>query len=101
MAIAPPPSGLTATAVSDSQINLTWTNNDDYDIIYILRSENGTAYDEITGGINGSTTSYSDTGLEDNKHYWYRICGLTDPPPCTGDNLSDPDDDWTLPTANL
>ncbi len=95
-----PPSGLTVTTVSDSRLDLEWTNNGTYDTIYIYRSEDGTNYDEIgTGGLPGSTTSYSNTGLDDNKHYWYKICGVEGAESCGGQHLSDPDDDWTNPSV--
>jgi len=91
----------TVTTISDSQLDLAWTNNGSYQVIYIYRSEDGTNYDEIgTGGLLGSTTSYNDTGLTDNKQYWYKICGLVDPEEgCVAGNLSSAGNNWTQPTA--
>ncbi|MFQ5454664.1 MAG: fibronectin type III domain-containing protein [Nitrospirota bacterium] len=69
-----PPSGLTATAQSTSQIVLSWTDNtaleDGFKIERSLSS--GGPYSEIAAvGVN--TASYSDTGLIDGTQYYYRV----------------------------
>lgn len=73
--ISPPaaPSGLTATAVSKSQINLAWKDNSgDEDGFRIERSTNGTAFSQIaTVGVD--VTTYQSTGLSANKTYHYRV----------------------------
>jgi hypothetical protein len=74
------PSGLSASAASSSQINLSWTQTSgatSYDI-YRDTSISG-AFPRIgsepTVG-SGSTTSYSDTGLAANTTYYYKISAL-------------------------
>jgi len=75
--IAPPadPSGLTATAISQSQINLSWTDNAINETGYkVERSPNGTTgWTEIVGNLPAGTTSYSNTGLSASTTYHYRV----------------------------
>ena len=68
------PSGLTATVISSTQIDLSWTNNGtaDYTGVSIERSTDGINYSEITTVAAGST-SYSNTGLTAGTLYYYRI----------------------------
>jgi hypothetical protein len=67
------PTSLTATAVSDVQINLGWAQampNEDGFRIY--RSTDGTNFTQVAlVGINA--TSYANTGLTGNRRYWYRV----------------------------
>jgi len=62
------PSGLTATAASSSQINLSWTASTD--------NVGVTGYDVYRGGTligSSATTSYSDTGLTASTSYSYTV----------------------------
>lgn len=73
--ISPPaaPSGLTATAVSKSQINLAWQDNGTNETgIRIERSTNGSTFSEIAT-VGASVTTYQSTGLSANKTYHYRV----------------------------
>ncbi len=68
------PSSLTATAVSDVQINLAWAqamaNEDGF---RIFRSTDNVTFTQVaTAGINA--TSYSNTGLTGNRLYYYKVC---------------------------
>jgi hypothetical protein len=67
------PTALTATAVSQDQINLAWTDNsNNEDGFKIYRSTDGTNYAAIkTVGINVRT--YSNTGLTGNRKYYYKV----------------------------
>lgn len=68
-----PPSGLVATAVSATQINLTWQDNSsDETAFHIERSPNGATWTEI-GTVSANTISYNDTGLTCNTTYHYRV----------------------------
>ncbi|HET9641392.1 MAG TPA: fibronectin type III domain-containing protein, partial [Candidatus Paceibacterota bacterium] len=65
------PTGLTATAVSTSQINLSWTaSTDNVGVVgYLL----------FRGGVQiatASTTSYADTGLSAGTTYSYTVVAL-------------------------
>lgn len=76
------PTGLSATAASSSQINLSWTATDEatsYDI-YRSTSSGGTFArlgSEPTVS-SGSTTTYSDTALSASTAYYYKISALND-----------------------
>ena len=67
------PSGLTATAVSRTRINLSWTDNSTNETGFkIERSFNGTSFQQIaTVGANVKT--FAHTGLVRSKKYWYRV----------------------------
>src|SRR5262249_34902726 len=67
------PSGLSATAVSSSQINLIWADNSsDESGFQIERSTDGVNYAQVaTAGAN--ITSYSNTGLSASTLYYYRV----------------------------
>jgi hypothetical protein len=68
------PANLTATAVSSSQINLTWTDSD---------IETGFKIERCTGAgcsdfaqiatVSANVTSYSNTGLTGSTSYSYRV----------------------------
>src|SRR6185295_14853557 len=62
-----------ATAISNDQINLAWTDNSSKeDGFKIYRSTDGTTFSYITKvGINVHT--YNNTGLSGNRKYWYRV----------------------------
>jgi hypothetical protein len=67
------PSGLSATAVSTSQINLTWSDNStNEDGFKIERSSNNSTWTQI-GTVDRNATTFSSTGLSANKNYYYRV----------------------------
>jgi hypothetical protein len=67
------PSGLVATAVSRSRINLSWTDNSTNESGFrIERSTNGTSFSQIAT-VGANTTSYASTGLQSNRIYYYRV----------------------------
>ena len=72
---APPaaPSALTATAVSDTQINLAWTDGSSNETGFkVERSSDNVTFAEIVAvGVN--VVSYSNTGLLGNTLYYYRV----------------------------
>ncbi len=67
------PSSLNCTAVSSSQIDLWWIDNSDNELGFkIERRKEGESFSLIyTTGLN--VTSYSDTGVEENTTYYYRL----------------------------
>ncbi len=74
-ATGPPaaPSGLTATAVSSSQINLAWTDNASNETEFrIERSPDGSSFAQIAT-VGANTTAYSDTGLAAGSTHYYRV----------------------------
>lgn len=70
------PSGASGTRVSDTQINLGWTNNATatapYDSISITRHDN-TVPDAGVGSLAGNATSFSDTKLRADRKFSYDI----------------------------
>ncbi len=67
------PSNLAATAVSSSQIDLTWTDNSaDEDGFKLERSTDGSSFTEIAT-VGSNTTNFSDTGLVASTTYHYRV----------------------------
>ncbi|MFA7403703.1 MAG: fibronectin type III domain-containing protein, partial [Pelobacteraceae bacterium] len=73
-----PPTGLVATAASNTSITLTWNDNSsNEDRFYIQRKlgETGTFADITTvpATLAPDTATYIDTGLVANNYYYYRI----------------------------
>ena len=69
------PAGLTATAISTNQINLTWnavTNAASYNVKRSLT--NGGPYAVIASGV--TATNYPDTGLLNGTTYYYVVSSL-------------------------
>ena len=73
--LSPPtaPTNLTASAVSSSQINLSWRDNaSDEAGFRIERSPDGTAFAEIAT-VGANVTTYANTGMTAATQYWYRV----------------------------
>jgi M6 family metalloprotease-like protein len=85
------PNNLTATAVSNSEIDLNWfknTNNDNTMLLFNTTSTfgtlvNGTTYavgSSIPGGgtvlSNGTATSYSHINLQSGTNYYYKLVSV-------------------------
>jgi C1A family cysteine protease len=67
------PTNLAASAVSSSQINLTWADNADNETgVKIERSPDGATWTQIAAAA-ANATSYSDTGLTASTSYTYRV----------------------------
>lgn len=68
------PGNLTATAVSQSQINLTWTDNSNNEANFVVAvgtSPSGPFTDIAI--LNANTTSYSSTGLSPSTTYYHVV----------------------------
>ena len=74
------PSGLSASAVSSSQINLSWTASDDATSYDIYRDTSSSGSFTRVGSeptvSSGDTTAYADTGLSAGTTYYYKISAL-------------------------
>lgn len=68
-----PPSNLTATAVSRTRVNLTWSDNSTDETGFRIERRSGTAAFEPIGSVNASVTSFSDRTLSARKTYTYRV----------------------------
>jgi fibronectin type 3 domain-containing protein len=68
------PTNLAATAVSSSQVQLTWTDTANNEVGFrIYRSLDGKTFTEIAKLNMVNVTSYSDSGLSSNTTYYYRL----------------------------
>ena len=75
---APPPppaapSGLQATALSDAEVQLSWTDNaDSEDSFAVERSTDGASW-SLIATLGANSTSMSNTGLDAESTYYYRV----------------------------
>lgn len=68
------PSGLSANAVSNSQINLSWTDNSNIEIGFsIQEAPDGTQDFQQIATVGPNVTTYSRTGLNEGTTYQYRV----------------------------
>jgi regulation of enolase protein 1 (concanavalin A-like superfamily) len=68
------PSGLAATALSSSQIQLSWTDNANNESSYeVQRSTDGVNFDVTFGLLAANSTSMTDTALNASTTYYYRV----------------------------
>ncbi|MFN8208218.1 MAG: fibronectin type III domain-containing protein [Bacteroidales bacterium] len=68
------PSGLSATAFSSSQINLSWTDNAGNETAYsVERAPGGTTSFVEIASLGANATSYQNTGLAASTSYAYRV----------------------------
>ncbi len=67
------PSGLSATANSSSQINLTWTDNSGNESGFKVERKQGSGSYSQVGTVGANVTSYSSTGLSASTAYTYRV----------------------------
>ncbi|MGK7313465.1 MAG: fibronectin type III domain-containing protein [Candidatus Longimicrobiales bacterium M2_2A_002] len=95
-ATVPPPSGLTATVVSTSQVDLAWTDNATTETGFrIERSVDGGAFELLTTVLTDVTT-YSDRSVQADTEYSYRVAA------CNGtlcSTFAGPADVVTAPVA--
>jgi rubredoxin len=108
------PSGLTATVVSVSQINLSWTDNSNnetgFKIDQATNSTFTTGLTTVTVGAN--VTTYNATGLSTGTTYYYRVratnavgdsanTATASAAPSSGSPITVPDGDFTDTAANI
>jgi len=68
-----PPSNLGAIALSAVQINLSWTDNSNFEDGYKIERWNGSSYSQINV-VGANVTTYADTsGLAPATTYYYRV----------------------------
>jgi hypothetical protein len=71
-----PPTNLTATAISSTQVNLSWTDNSQTEQSYkIERKVSGGEFAQIAE-LGANITAYSDAGLSPSTAYVYRVRGF-------------------------
>jgi hypothetical protein len=69
------PSNLTATAVDQQSIDLSWTDNGTYEVGYVVfrSTDIGGPYDVVGSEAGANATSFRDTGLASGQQYWYFV----------------------------
>ena len=90
------PTGLTATAVSHSQIDLDWNNNTepDLDHYHVYRSTtSGFPCDGSTFLDETTSSEYPDMSVDDNTTYYYKVTAVD-----TSSNESDPSNEANATT---
>ncbi|HZL34611.1 MAG TPA: dockerin type I domain-containing protein, partial [Tepidisphaeraceae bacterium] len=86
-----------ATAASTTSTNVNWyVNAPTAASIELDRSVDGVSYVALITTLSGIANSYTDTGLTEGTHYWYRACANIGG---TYSDASAPFDIWTLPNA--
>jgi hypothetical protein len=71
------PSGLSATAVSSSHIDLAWTDNAGNESSYRVEgSPNGSSDWYLVADLPADSQSYANTGLAASTTYWYRVSAV-------------------------
>ena len=70
------PTNLVATAISDSEIDLSWRDNSSFEAGFRIERDAGIGY-ELIAEANANITSYTDSGLDYGTKYKYRIAGFT------------------------
>ncbi|MBT1696853.1 fibronectin type III domain-containing protein [Fulvivirgaceae bacterium PWU4] len=72
------PSALTATTVSSTTIDLSWTDNTTNETGFVLeRSKTDESNYTVIATLNANIVSYSDNSLTANTRYYYRIKAIT------------------------
>ena len=67
-----PPSNLSASVSSHSQINLSWTDNSGFEDGFKIERWNGSSFSQINV-VGANVTTYSDLGLAPSTLYRYRV----------------------------
>src|SRR2546428_2645238 len=101
-----PPTGLTATTVSSSQINLSWTaptNNGGSAITgYKIESStnSGSTWSVLVSNTGSTGTAYSDTGLSPSTTYSYRVSAINSAGTSTPSNTASATTQSTTTSGN-
>ncbi len=89
----PPPTGpgaITASVVSPDQIELTWLDSVSGETGWrVQRSTDGANFDWYQN-IPANTQSFTATGLQDGKRYWFRVRAYSDPAGGAGETAYTP-----------
>jgi len=67
-----PPTGLTATGISTTQITLSWTDNSQTEDGYSIERKQGSDFVQIAT-VGPNTTTFTQSGLTSNTSYAYRV----------------------------
>jgi uncharacterized repeat protein (TIGR03806 family) len=83
------PSGLVATVVSDTEIDLAWTNNANNQTGFVIQAMvgSGGTFTQIAG-VPGSTFTFNDTGLSGGTQYSFQVAASNGAGPSTYSNIA-------------
>lgn len=70
------PSSLGATAISATQVNLTWVDNSDNELNFRIERASGAGAFSATGTVRVNITSYTDTSVAPGSTYSYRVIAV-------------------------
>ena len=73
----PAPTNLTATAIDDQSIKLTWQDNCSFESGYRIERDDGSGYKQV-GEVTVDTEEYTDIGLTYGVNYSYRLKAYTE-----------------------
>jgi autotransporter-associated beta strand protein len=73
------PSGLTATAISASEIVLSWTDDSGTATGFTIERMTATQTWTLLGIVGAGVTSYTDQGLMEGEHFYYRVRATLSP----------------------
>lgn len=91
------PKSLTATSVSDSEIDLTWAWKAVSEKWLVQRSDTGTSGWVTIAQVDFPGNTFADTGLSPDTTYYYRIIGMNGTCP----NFSDPSNVVSAKTGSV
>ena len=75
--LAAAPSGLTPTVVSNTEVDLSWTNNSaNQTSVGIERSDNNSTWTLIATTSSGTANTYQDTSVSGGTTYYYRVSAI-------------------------
>lgn len=85
------PTDLTATTVSTTRIDLSWTDNSSNETGFKIERKEGDfgAWSEVYAGTIPGETSYEDTTVANDTKYYYRVRAYNSGPPVSHSNYSD------------
>lgn len=72
-AVPLPPTNLTGTVFSTTQINLSWTDNSTNETGFKIERRTGSGIYAVVGTVNADVLSFNDIGLTPNTTYTYRV----------------------------
>jgi uncharacterized protein (TIGR02145 family) len=89
------PSNLTGTAISTTQINLSWTDNSTNETGFKIERKIGTGIYTVVGTTTSDVNTFNDTGLTPSTTYTYRVCSFN-----SGGNSTIYSNEFSLTTLN-
>ena len=105
------PTNLTASAISESEIDLAWVDNSVDEDGFVISRKTGTAFFAPYDTVAENVTSFSDAGLLESKEYTYRVfaynyvgnSGFSNPASATtmATIPADPSNTWAVYDENI